>query len=42
MTDVLFPDNTVLISFALINWMDLLRRLANGKGRWCACVASEC
>lgn len=42
MTDVLFPDNTVLISFALINRMDLLRRLANGKGRWCASVASEC
>jgi len=38
----MFPDNTVLINFALINRMDLLHRLANGKGRWCASVASEC
>ena len=38
----MFPDNTVLTNFALINRMDLLRRLANGKGRWCASVASEC
>jgi len=30
----MFPDNTVLTNFALINRMDLLRRLANGKGRW--------
>jgi predicted nucleic acid-binding protein len=39
---LLFPDNTVLINFALINRMDLLERLANGRGRWCASVASEC
>lgn len=38
----LFPDNTVLINFALINRMDLLNRLANGNGRWCATVAAEC
>lgn len=39
---LLFPDNTVLINFALIRRMDLLERLANGNGRWCASVASEC
>jgi predicted nucleic acid-binding protein len=39
---LLFPDNTVLINFAYINRMDLLERLANGNGHWCASVASEC
>jgi predicted nucleic acid-binding protein len=38
----MFPDNTVLINFAIINRMDLLARLANGNGRWCATVATEC
>jgi predicted nucleic acid-binding protein len=42
MATLLFPDNTVLINFALINRMDLLERLANGHGKWCASVASEC
>lgn len=42
MTTLLFPDNTVLINFAIINRMDLLSRLANGHGRWCATVAHEC
>ncbi len=42
MTLLMFPDNTVLINFAIINRMDLLEMLANGKGRWCASVASEC
>jgi predicted nucleic acid-binding protein len=42
MTVLMFPDNTVLINFAIINRMDLLERLANGNGRWCATVASEC
>jgi predicted nucleic acid-binding protein len=39
---LLFPDNTVLINFALISRMDVLSRLANGNGRWCATVALEC
>jgi predicted nucleic acid-binding protein len=39
---LMFPDNTVLTNFALINRMDLLSRLANGNGRWCATVAAEC
>lgn len=42
MAVLLFPDNTVLINFALINRMDLLSRLANGNGCWCATVAAEC
>jgi predicted nucleic acid-binding protein len=41
-TQLLFPDNTVLVNFALINRMDLLEKLVNGKGRWCATVAFEC
>jgi hypothetical protein len=28
----MFPDNTALINFAIINRMDLLERLANGNG----------
>ncbi|AEH08929.1 hypothetical protein FsymDg_1462 [Candidatus Protofrankia datiscae] len=42
MAVLLFPDNTVLINFAILNRMDLLGRLANGNGRWCATVAAEC
>lgn len=42
MTVLMFPDNTVLINFAIINRMDLLERLANGNGRWCATVRTEC
>jgi hypothetical protein len=38
----MFQDNTFLINFAIINRMDLLEKLANGHGRWCATVASEC
>jgi hypothetical protein len=38
----MFPDNTVLINFAIINRMDLLERLANGNGQWCATVSGEC
>jgi len=38
----MFPDNTALIDFAIINRMDLLARLANGNGRWCATVRTEC
>jgi predicted nucleic acid-binding protein len=41
-TFLIFPDNTALVNFAIINRMDLLERLANGKGCWCATVAAEC
>jgi len=40
--DLLFPDTTVLINFAIINRMDLLQRVTNGRGRWCATVEFEC
>jgi hypothetical protein len=39
---LMFPDNTVLINFAIINRMELLEKLANGNGQWCATVAGEC
>jgi predicted nucleic acid-binding protein len=39
---LLFPDNTVLVNFAIMSRMDLLARLANGNGQWCATVAQEC
>ncbi|ADP83411.1 hypothetical protein [Pseudofrankia inefficax] len=42
MAVLLFPDNTVLINFAVIDRMDLLGRLANDNGRWCPTVAAEC
>ncbi|MCJ1704400.1 hypothetical protein [Rathayibacter sp. VKM Ac-2926] len=41
MTVRLFPDNTVLINFAYLHRMDLLRRLL-GDPAWCATVAHEC
>jgi len=42
MTYFLFPDNTVLINFALIARMDLLNRLVNGRGQWVQSIATEC
>ncbi|WP_072816102.1 hypothetical protein [Rhodococcus zopfii] len=42
MAILLFPDNTVLINFALISRMDLLERLTGGNSAWCATVAQEC
>jgi predicted nucleic acid-binding protein len=42
-TSLLFPDNTVLVNFALIDRMDLLETAAGGgRGRWCGTVAKEC
>jgi predicted nucleic acid-binding protein len=41
-TALFFPDNTVLVNFAYINRMELLRQLTNGNGRWCATIAQEC
>jgi predicted nucleic acid-binding protein len=37
-----FPDNTVLINFAIVSRVDLLEKLANGNGRWCLSVSEEC
>lgn len=37
-----FPDNTVLVNFALIDRIELLEALLLGRGRWCTSVAFEC
>lgn len=37
-----FPDNTVLINFAIIGEMDTLKKLLNGKGAWVGAVHAEC
>lgn len=42
MTALAFPDTTVLVNFALLGRMDLLKRLMATSGRWGQSVASEC
>lgn len=42
MGQLVFPDNTVLVNFAHINRLDILASLLQGRGTWCATVASEC
>lgn len=42
MASLLFPDNTVLINFALLGRVDLLADLTRGRGAWTATVANEC
>lgn len=42
MSRLFFSDNTVLVNFAHIDRVELLEKLLNGKGRWCATVAHEC
>lgn len=42
MPKLFFPDNTVLINFAIIRRMDLLAELLNGQGSWCLSIAREC
>lgn len=41
MTEYLFPDNTVLCSFAAVYRLDILRRALNARGRWTAAVEYE-
>lgn len=41
MTDILFPDNTVLCNFAAVERLDLLRAILDGRGRWTGAVAQE-
>jgi predicted nucleic acid-binding protein len=36
------PDNTVLVNFAQIGRMDLLRLIAAGRSTWCYTVSQEC
>ncbi|MEL4358288.1 MULTISPECIES: hypothetical protein [unclassified Luteococcus] len=40
--ELIFPDTTVLVNFALIDRMDLLEQLVNGRGTWCGTVSEEC
>ena len=42
MAKAFVPDNTVLINFAIIQRMDLLETLPNGRGQWCLTIAREC
>lgn len=37
-----FPDNTVLINFTLIERIDLLEIILNGRGNWVGAVHAEC
>lgn len=41
MTAALFPDNTVLCNFAVVDRLDILRAVLNGAGRWTSAVAYE-
>ena len=36
-----FPDNTVLINMALLERVELLERLVQQRGRWCASIERE-
>ena len=42
MTFLLFPDNTVLVNFALISRIALLETLLAGHGHWTVTIAAEC
>lgn len=42
MTTLLFPDNTVLVNFALVQRIDLFEALAAGRGAWTVTIAEEC
>ncbi|MGP9017540.1 hypothetical protein ACT1U9_03905 [Streptomyces sp. BR1] len=41
MSDILFPDNTVLCNFAAVERLDLLCAVLDGRGRWTEAVARE-
>ena len=41
MTEYLFPDNTVLCNLAVVNRLDLIESVLNGRGRWTEAVAYE-
>lgn len=42
MTALFVPDNTVLVNFAKIRRMDLLRFIVQDNGKWCGTIAEEC
>ncbi|WP_371679769.1 hypothetical protein [Streptomyces sp. NBC_01276] len=41
MSDILFPDNTVLCNFAAVESLNLLRAVLDGRGKWTGAVARE-
>lgn len=41
MTEFLFPDNTVLCNFGVVDRLDLLKSVLNGRGRWTEAVEYE-
>lgn len=41
MADAIFPDNTVLINFAIVRRLDLLEGHLRGRGRWVEAIAFE-
>ena len=41
MSQIVFPDNTVLCNFAAVHRLDLLRDWLRGRGRWTDAVAHE-
>jgi hypothetical protein len=41
MADHLFPDNTVLCNFAVVDRLDLLKSVLGGRGRWTEAVTFE-
>lgn len=42
MTTLLFPDNTVLVNFALTGRIDLFELLVQGRGCWTHTISVEC
>jgi hypothetical protein len=41
MTEFLFPDNTVLCNFGVVDRLDLLKSVLDGRGRWTEAVEYE-
>jgi predicted nucleic acid-binding protein len=39
---LIFPDNTVLVNFALIGRVDLLETLVKGRAAWTLTISGEC
>lgn len=39
---LLFPDNTVIVNFALAGEMGMFEAVLRGQGTWCGSVAAEC
>jgi predicted nucleic acid-binding protein len=39
---LLFPDNTVLVNFAIMGRVDLFADLVDGRGAWTSTIAGEC